>query len=67
MHTKVPRCGSADRVLLLTEEVSVVCAEARAGGEGGKFLHCDHISVNELYLLSQVFFLSLNSGCVRIT
>ncbi len=38
MHTKVPGCGTADRVLLLTEKASVICAETRAGGERGKLL-----------------------------
>lgn len=36
MHTEVPGCGSANRMLLPTEKVSVVCAEARTGGERGK-------------------------------
>lgn len=35
MHTEVPGCGSANRVLLLTEKISVICAEARTGGERG--------------------------------
>lgn len=37
VHTEVPGCGSANRVLLPTEKVSVVCAEARTGGERGKW------------------------------
>lgn len=36
MHTKVPGCGSTDRVLLLAEKASVICAETRAGGQRGK-------------------------------
>lgn len=38
MHTEVPGRGSTDRVLLLTEKASVVCAETRAGGKRGKLL-----------------------------
>lgn len=38
MYTKVPGCGSTDRVLLLAEKASVVCAETRAGGQRGKVL-----------------------------
>lgn len=39
MHTKVLGRGSTDRVLLLTEEASVICAETGAGGERGKLLY----------------------------
>lgn len=38
VHTKVPGRCSTDRVLLLTEKTSVICAETRTGGERGELL-----------------------------
>lgn len=38
MHTEVSGRGSTDRVLLLAEKASAICAETRAGGERGKLL-----------------------------
>lgn len=40
VHTEVSGCCSADRMLLLAEKASVICAETRASGERGKVLSC---------------------------
>lgn len=39
MHTEVPGRGSADRVLLLTEKASAICAETRTGGQRGNLFY----------------------------
>lgn len=39
VHTKIPWCSPTDRVLLLTEKASVICAKTRAGGQRGNVFH----------------------------
>lgn len=66
MHPEVPGCGSTDGVFLLTEEASAVCAETRAGVEGGKPL--DHSLLSVESSSSPFKYIScLCAGCVRPT
>lgn len=56
--TKVPWCGSADRVLLPTKKAFVVYAETRASGERGTWTLSDsHNQIVNIVIWDKVFML----------